>query len=445
MAREVADGMRILHYFLGPNRQGGLNRYVRDLAAAQVGLGHQVMLLYPCGGLFPPASPSIQCAGRYRGATCYRLVGGLPVPLLEGIRDPAMMVGSRRRLTAGKCREFVDETRPDVLHVHTWMGFPRELLEVMRARGVRVVFTTHDYFGLCPKVNLIDDAGQPCTDCSNARCSGCNAAAPGERFLSLRNSAALMRLKGVLTPLLRLRQACRRRREEPAGLREVKVLDYASLREYYLGMLRQCDCIHCNSRVAERVYASFLPGGNFRVLPITHGGICWRPLERRDDGSGALCLGFSGSEAAFKGLPMLLEVLAGLESLPWHLEVWGPERRETCGRIRYCGRYRRVEQAFGHLDLLIVPSVWNETFGFVVAEALGLGVPVLCSDTVGAQCLVEDSMVFHGREGLTRRLKELLEHPEVLREVRRRLVEGAVPDWSVEHHASEMMTNVYGR
>lgn len=435
--------MRILHYFLGPERQGGLNRYVRDLSAAQAAAGHHVMLLYPCGSLFPPVRPLIRHVGSRCGVECFQLLGGLPVPLLEGIRQPEMILESLRLLTEEQMCAFISRTRPEVLHVHTWMGFPRELLEVMRARGVRVVFTTHDYFGLCPKVNLVDDAGCPCTDGSDARCSRCNLGAPGERFLSLRNSMVLMRLKGVLAPLLRLRQRLRRTSgAKGGGLQPCPVRDYASLREYYLEMLRQCDCIHCNSRVAHRVYASFLPNGKFRVLPITHGGMDWRPADKEVKAS-EICLGFSGPEAAFKGLPMLLGVLAGLESLPWHLEVWGTNRRESVGRVTYCGRYRQAERALGQLDLLIVPSVWNETFGFIVAEALSLGVPVLCSDTVGAQSLVEDSMVYHGREGLERRLTELLAHPEELQEIRRRLVRGQAPMVSIQQHAEEMV-KLYG-
>lgn len=40
------------------------------------------------------------------------------------------------------------------------------------------------------------------------------------------------------------------------------------------------------------------------------------------------------------------------------------------------------------MDVLVVPSIWKETFGFVVLEALSYGVPVIVSDNVGAKDVV---------------------------------------------------------
>ena len=68
--------MRILHYFLGPHRKGGLNRYVRDLAQAQRMAGHDVFLLCPAGGVRMPASPKLGRHGAYQGVPLYRLRGG---------------------------------------------------------------------------------------------------------------------------------------------------------------------------------------------------------------------------------------------------------------------------------------------------------------------------------------------------------------------------------
>ncbi len=47
--------------------------------------------------------------------------------------------------------------------------------------------------------------------------------------------------------------------------------------------------------------------------------------------------------------------------------------------------YMELEKVFDDTDLLIVPSIWYETFGYVVLEALSYGVPVLMSGHVGAR------------------------------------------------------------
>ena len=74
--------MRILHYFLGPYRQGGLNRYARDLALAQQKAGHDCSFICPEGGLFLSNKPLIKFKGKWNGVQEYHLLHGKPVPLL---------------------------------------------------------------------------------------------------------------------------------------------------------------------------------------------------------------------------------------------------------------------------------------------------------------------------------------------------------------------------
>lgn len=47
--------------------------------------------------------------------------------------------------------------------------------------------------------------------------------------------------------------------------------------------------------------------------------------------------------------------------------------------------YGELENIFDKTDVLVVPSIWYETFGYTVLEALSYGVPVIISDTVGAK------------------------------------------------------------
>lgn len=47
--------------------------------------------------------------------------------------------------------------------------------------------------------------------------------------------------------------------------------------------------------------------------------------------------------------------------------------------------YSQLSKIFDETDLLIVPSIWYETFGYTVLEALSFGTPVLVSGSVGAR------------------------------------------------------------
>ena len=46
---------------------------------------------------------------------------------------------------------------------------------------------------------------------------------------------------------------------------------------------------------------------------------------------------------------------------------------------------RWISKSFKQMDLLIVPSIWKETFSLITLEALSYGIPVLISNNVGAK------------------------------------------------------------
>lgn len=65
---------------------------------------------------------------------------------------------------------------------------------------------------------------------------------------------------------------------------------------------------------------------------------------------------------------------------------------ESSPYIKAHGRYAYsdLEIIFDETDVLIAPSVWYETFGYTVLEALSFGVPVIVSGHVGAKDVIPD-------------------------------------------------------
>lgn len=185
--------MRVLHYILGfpPHRTGGLTKYALELIEAERELGHEVTVLYP--GNFSLTSRKAQLRKEREGV--YQLTNGLPVPLMYGTADPAIFM--QKREIVGFER-FMQEVKPEVMHVHTLMGMPKELLVMMKSAGVRIVYTSHDYYGLCPKVNFINSKGELCEGASRERCEECCKGAPGKLFLKVRNSKYVVPLKKLL-------------------------------------------------------------------------------------------------------------------------------------------------------------------------------------------------------------------------------------------------------
>lgn len=171
-------------------------RYAKDLMQAQMRLGHLVAALYPGGTSLFEKSCHVHCDKTYDGIRSFEMTNPLPVPLMYGVKDIECATQSQNLDTYSfEC--LLDDMKPDVFHVHTLMGLPLEFLRIAHERGIRIVYTSHDYFGLCPKVNFINQDGEVCPGASAERCAVCNVHAKSALFLKVRNAKWVVPLKSI--------------------------------------------------------------------------------------------------------------------------------------------------------------------------------------------------------------------------------------------------------
>ena len=97
----------------------------------------------------------------YKRVKVYELINPLPVPILKGVFNPGLFT---KTCDKNVLKNFLETIKIDIVHIHTFMGLYKEFLEVCKELGIKIVFTSHDYFGLCPKVNFIDYQGILCED-----------------------------------------------------------------------------------------------------------------------------------------------------------------------------------------------------------------------------------------------------------------------------------------
>ncbi len=413
--------MRVLHYSLGlpPYRSGGLTRYSTDLIKAQSEVEENISLLFPGDFRFWRKRKEIIRQNSFRKVSIYEILNPCPVPLLHGISNPVSIVNSQK-LSIKNLDRFFKEVRPEIMHVHSLMGLPMELVIYLKEKGVKIIFTTHDYYGLCLKVNFIDFKGNVCTSPSDSNCAICNQNAPSSLFLRLRNSKYLLQYKGKIAigklPLFNVQRQSANR--FPSSNR---IAQFNELLNYYHGILDLVDLFHFNSTVSQLMYQKYVATAKSIVIPITHSGIKDSIQIRKIDHK-HIRFGFIGNTSEYKGFPMLKKILIGLEEANiknWSLKVWGGRisTDPDSARIIYKGRYSEEElgNVFDNIDLLIVPSVWKETFSLITIEALSFGVPVLVTSNVGAKDVIKafnlDFIVSPSIDALDLKLKSILNEP----------------------------------
>lgn len=111
---------------------------------------------------------------------------------------------------------------------------------------------------------------------------------------------------------------------------------------------------------------------------------------------GSLRLIFVGSLIPIKGLSTLIKAteIASQNSDKIKLDIYGPGEIKSFNikkpNIKYKGiiPFGSSQEIFSKYDLMVLPSLYDG-WGVVVNEALLSGIPVLCSNMVGARVLIE--------------------------------------------------------
>ena len=114
---------------------------------AQKSLGHDVAAFYPSGSNIFKKKCSIRYEKLQDGIDVYEMLNPLPVPLYYGIKSPKEMI-DESNLNEKSFMTMLEKVNPEVLHIHTLMGLPKRYLEIAHDKGIRIIYTSHDYFGI---------------------------------------------------------------------------------------------------------------------------------------------------------------------------------------------------------------------------------------------------------------------------------------------------------
>lgn len=394
--------MNILHYALGfpPYRTGGLTKYCVDLMLTQIEEGDSVALLWPGEIRTYGGKVSIKKRKTWKNVDSYEIINPLPVALDEGIMEIQAFM---KKCDKEVFLDFFRKRKPDLIHIHTLMGLYREVIEAANELGIRTVFTTHDYYGLCPKVTFYYN-GKACTDDHGCKdCVRCNQTALSLKKIAILQSVLYRIVKNTaLVKMLRKKHRTvyfgeKELPEIEPYLFQIKAKEYRTLRGYYCSILEKIDCIHYNSTVAKVVYEKYISPLKSNVISITHRDIRDHRHEKTFD-TDKLRITYLGPAKAFKGFNFILSVLdeiwkSGEKRFELHLYSMTTENRAYISHMQDGYKYEELEEIFEDTDVLVVPSQWNETFGFTVIEALSYGVPVITSNKVGASDLIRCNTV----------------------------------------------------
>lgn len=443
--------MKILHYSLGiaPFRSGGMTQYSEDLIREQA-KSNEVYLLYPGAySLFKRARTKVTITRKkYQNFTLCEMKNPMPVSLGFGISDPKAFMSLRK---TDELYKFLSDLQPNVIHVHTLMGLPREFFEYAKELGIHTVYTTHDYYGLCPKIL---DKGNLIINLRSHKCSeDCMLCTNGLSLKKLTFMQSyvyrwLKRLKFFKALRKKVKKNVTRKENEVDLIENERFAKEAlKLRRYYLQMFKMIDTFHFNSSVAKSGYSKYgLSYGE--IIPITVSEIVDN-RRKFSKNTAKINIAFIGEYTSRKGFFLFKNVI---ESLPKDMQskitvhFFGDIREDSLfkkANVINHGRFNHdnLEKVYGQVDVLVVPSIWKETFNLITLEALSYGIPVLVSQNVGAKDLyknAEGNFVFNSREELRKLIIKLIVDKSFLAKLREIIYNLQIP-FGEEDHARKIL------
>ncbi|HEX7088478.1 MAG TPA: glycosyltransferase [Vicinamibacterales bacterium] len=423
--------MRVLIVAHGfpPHGHGGAELYAESCALQLADLGDEVSVLTREAD---ENAPECRVRDERRGPLRVRWINNTfrATRRFEDTYDNPVI----QRLAAG----FIEETRPDVAHVHHLTCLSTRVLDELAVRGIPTVLTLHDYWMLCHRGQLFDRELRVCRGpfpdgCD--RCIGVEAAAPPALFAAGRLLRGPLRRVGLLQRLSGSRHAAQTPGSRRAS-REASRTRLAHMHERWHAV----DVALAPSRhVRQRFVDAGFPADRIRVSEY---GVdeSLRAVPRRGRGGDSpLHVGYLGTLMVSKAPHVLLDAVERLPAGTVEAHVYGAPAPyhgdDSYGRalasrpanraVHWHGQISRAElpHALANLDVLVFPSVWEETSGIGAREALMAGVPVIASRIGGIPELIEDGrnglLVAPGdSDALAAALRRLIDDPDLLPRLR---------------------------
>ena len=265
------------------------------------------------------------------------------------VQDP---LGSERE---GTLLEICARYRPDLVHVRHLIGSSPEILPLLKRLEVPTVFSFHDFYTVCPTIQLIDDRGTYCAGTCTAGSGECPTARNWFRKVPPLKHAYVLTWQARVGAAL---ECCDRWVTTSAAARSVIVDKYPAL-----------DCERF--RVIEH-------GRDLRAYTL--------PSQPERANNRVAVVGALGRSKGIRLLERLLEINAE-RGHPFEFHFLGSKQRdfepEKYGAI-YHGAYKRSElprrlQAL-QASFGLIASIWPETYCHALTESWAAGLTVFASD-----------------------------------------------------------------
>jgi glycosyltransferase involved in cell wall biosynthesis len=424
--------MRVLltvHQFF-PDFGSGTEVLALSVAKDLMRRGHEVRVLTALPGAATLPDQARFDEYEYEGLRIHRFLHA-HVPM--GGQTSRIEISFDNRLATEYFRKLLVAFRPDVVHFFHLNRLGTGLIPAAVDAEIPAFLTPTDFWTICPMSQLAFGNGRHC-DGPSPHAGNCVLHLASTR-LSESNAWLLERVPAVVGDAL-VRMTCADWLPNYPRSGEVKAMRRRL--GVNIARLNMLNRIVVPNRMMEQALL------NCGVAPekfaLCAYGIDPMPTDRqlpRVATGGPLRIGFIGTLSSHKGCHVLIEAFKALPQGAARLAIHGSEKdfkvyadrlRQLAGSdpaIEFRGAFPRqqIGDVLAELDVLVVPSLWNENTPLVILAAQAAACPVVGSDVPGISAQVRDGIdgvLFEpgNSEALALRLRQMMDAPDRLAKMR---------------------------
>ncbi len=454
--------IKVLHFGYGftPWRSGGLIEYAEGIMKEQAKHGYEVF--YFCSGRHYPLFRFTHLKKWTRdGYTIFEVINP---PIFHG-GDRGTLFDLDENKIENLFTKVIDTVKPDIIHIQELVGLPSSLIDIAISRGIPTIMTLQDYFPLCPTVKLFDFLNQDCLDFEGGKkCTICCKRARFNYFILIKNTLSYhLRNHKLYKPLRFLYKTFLEKTlfklikvEEDKGKNiNIDATIPSSLSKFFylrreknIERLRKIDLLIAQSRKVEEIYRNYLKLYEFNDknkkiitlhLTVPHiSDIKPKKIDKIDFPIKFATL--NGCASIPKGAYIMLETIKLLHrkglSNYFEFHIFGGILEKikkvilSFKNVKYHGIYKvsELNELLENIDVGIIPSVWEEAYGYVGIEFLAKGIPIIGNNKGGIVDYTIDGFTGfvnydNTAEGLANIMTKIISEPDIIRELNAKITE----------------------
>lgn len=412
--------MRILLVTDGkyPEYVNGVSIYVRYLAEEMVKREHDVFIFHhiKSGWLKrPKIVRAVENHIKYYG------VDNSPVSFSEALVHP--LNSHRERITEMLFLSILENVNPDIVHFHEFQRTPSYCINIAKSKRLPTVVTLHDYWFICPRLQLFTLDKRICGGPAGGRNCVTNCVSADYATRQYRKMIMLLPDGPLLRGIKKVRNMYKQAKGENLGQISSRTTmekkNYLGLRERDRRLaeafgqretcLKRClskaDLILAVSNCVKDVFMRHGIGSN-RIVVNQLGvkSVDWLKKKIGRFEHYPIRFGFLGHLGPVKGAQLIVAAAKKISTNKAKFLFFGSADDETLYdfkqstrglmNCKYMGKYdyRRLDDVFNCFDILIIPSISQETLALIGLEAQAAGIPVIASDIGGMKDYIQQAI-----------------------------------------------------